>query len=165
MARYDNVFLQDHTWLNIPRIDLFYANRYSHTAMTNPDFVKLANAMGVHAIRCSTFEELPAKMKEFLEYDNNKPVVMECIVAKQEHVFPMVSLNPPSRFSISIDWCFFLWRRWRLERLYTNTCYILCYKTSKNEGLDRRNGFAYSNYFIYSRVAVKKGAVFFVFLD
>lgn len=71
--------------------------------MTNPDFVKLANAMGVHAIRCSTFEELPAKMKEFLEYDNNKPVVMECIVAKQEHVFPMVSPNLPYRFSISIN--------------------------------------------------------------
>lgn len=58
--------------------------------MTNPDFVQLANAMGVHAIRCHNAEELPAKMKEFLEYDNNKPVVMECIVEKNEHVFPMV---------------------------------------------------------------------------
>lgn len=70
--------------------DLFYENRYSHTEMTNPDFVKLAQAMGVHAIRCPTAEELPAKMKEFLEYDNRKPVVMECIVEKNEHVFPMV---------------------------------------------------------------------------
>lgn len=81
--------------LNIPLLaaptDLFYENRYSHTEMTNPDFVKLAQAMGVHAIRCPTAEELPAKMKEFLEYDNRKPVVMECIVEKNEHVFPMVS--------------------------------------------------------------------------
>jgi len=61
--------------------------------MTNPDFVKLAQAMGVHAIRCHTAEELPAKMKEFLEYDNTKPVVMECEVEKNEHVFPMVSLS------------------------------------------------------------------------
>ncbi|KAJ2921716.1 hypothetical protein H1R20_g15375, partial [Candolleomyces eurysporus] len=70
--------------------DLFYEKRYSHTRMTNPDFVLLAKAMGVHAIRCNSAEELPAKMKEFLEYDNSKPVVMECIVEKDEHVFPMV---------------------------------------------------------------------------
>jgi acetolactate synthase-1/2/3 large subunit len=70
--------------------DLFYDQRYSHTRMTNPDFVLLARSMGVHAIRCHSFEELPAKMKEFLEYDGAKPVLMECLVDKNEHVFPMV---------------------------------------------------------------------------
>lgn len=70
--------------------DLFYDARYSHTRMTNPDFVLLAKAMGVHAIRCSNVEELPAKMKEFLEYDGSKPVLMECIVERNEHVYPMV---------------------------------------------------------------------------
>lgn len=58
--------------------------------MTNPDFVLLAKAMGVHAIRCTSSEELPAKMKEFLEYDGSRPIVMECVVEKNEHVFPMV---------------------------------------------------------------------------
>ncbi len=71
--------------------DLFYDQRYSHTRMKNPDFVMLARAMGVHAIRCSTTEELPAKMKEFLEYDGNKPILLECRVEKYEHVFPMVT--------------------------------------------------------------------------
>ncbi|KAI0311800.1 thiamine diphosphate-binding protein [Amylostereum chailletii] len=70
--------------------DLFYDNRYSHTRMTNPDFVKLAQAMGVHAIRVSNTSELPAKMKEFLEYDGARPVLMECVVEANEHVFPMV---------------------------------------------------------------------------
>ncbi|KAI6028883.1 hypothetical protein F5J12DRAFT_808503 [Pisolithus orientalis] len=70
--------------------DLFYDARYSHTRMTNPDFVLLAKAMGVHAIRCSSTEELPEKMKEFLEYDGSKPVLMECIVERNEHVYPMV---------------------------------------------------------------------------
>ncbi|KAK7467685.1 Acetolactate synthase, mitochondrial [Stygiomarasmius scandens] len=70
--------------------DLFYDARYSHTRMTNPDFVRLAQAMGVHAIRCTSAEELPAKMKEFLEYDNSRPVLMECVVEPNEHVFPMV---------------------------------------------------------------------------
>ncbi|KAG2019829.1 acetolactate synthase [Coprinopsis cinerea AmutBmut pab1-1] len=70
--------------------DLFYEKRYSHTRMINPDFVLLAKAMGVHGIKCNSAEELPAKMKEFLEYDNSKPVVLECFVEKDEHVFPMV---------------------------------------------------------------------------
>lgn len=71
--------------------DLFYDGRYSHTAMTNPDFVALAQSMRVHALRCDSTAELPQKMKEFLEYDNSKPVLMEVVVEKNEHVFPMVS--------------------------------------------------------------------------
>ncbi|EGO21203.1 hypothetical protein SERLADRAFT_476099 [Serpula lacrymans var. lacrymans S7.9] len=70
--------------------DLFYDARYSHTKMTNPDFVLLAKSMGVHAIRCSNVAELPAKMKEFLEYDGSRPILMECVVERNEHVFPMV---------------------------------------------------------------------------
>ena len=70
--------------------DLFYDHRYSHTRMTNPDFVLLAKAMGVHAIRVNSSSELPEKMKEFLEYDGNKPVLLECVVEPNEHVFPMV---------------------------------------------------------------------------
>ena len=70
--------------------DLFYDHRYSHTRMTNPDFVLLAKAMGVHAIRVSSASELPEKMKEFLEYDGSKPVLLECVVGSDEHVFPMV---------------------------------------------------------------------------
>ena len=90
--------------------------------MVNPDFVLLAQSMGVHAIRCHSAEELPAKMKEFLEYDGSRPVLMECMVEKNEHVFPMV--------------CFFLLFfcrpllilsdcRCLLGRLSTNRCYIL----------------------------------------
>lgn len=70
--------------------DLFYDERHSHTKMKNPDFVKLGQAMGVHSIRCSSTDELPEKMREFLEYDGNRPVLMECVVTDKEHVFPMV---------------------------------------------------------------------------
>lgn len=78
-------------------LDLFYEARYSHTAMMNPDFILLAQAMGVHAIRCETAKDLPEKMKEFLEYRGDKPVFMECMVETNEHVFPMVS---PLRYSL-----------------------------------------------------------------
>lgn len=70
--------------------DLFYEKRYSGTPMTNPDFVKLAEAMGAKGIRAKTAEELPAAMKEFLEYDGSRPVLLECFVDKEEHVYPMI---------------------------------------------------------------------------
>lgn len=70
--------------------DLFYENRYSHTRMTNPDFVKLSESMGAKALRCTNLAELPAMMKEFLEYDNTRPILMECLVSS-EHVYPMVA--------------------------------------------------------------------------
>ena len=72
--------------------------------MINPDFVLLARSMGVHAIRCHTAEELPAKMKEFLEYDGSRPVLMECLVDKNEHVFPMVRVFFFSKKSVCVDY-------------------------------------------------------------
>lgn len=71
--------------------DLFYEKRYSHTKMTNPDFVKLAESMFVKAIRCDNAADLPAKMKEFMEYDNNKPILFDARVVKSEHVVSLAS--------------------------------------------------------------------------
>ena len=50
--------------------DLFYQQRYAQTEMINPNFVALAQSMHCHAIRCDSLTDLPAKMKEFMEYDN-----------------------------------------------------------------------------------------------
>jgi acetolactate synthase-1/2/3 large subunit len=58
--------------------------------MKNPDFVDLARAMNVYSLRCETAADLPVKMAEFLAYDNAKPVLMECLVDRAEHVFPTV---------------------------------------------------------------------------
>lgn len=49
-----------------------------------------AKAMNVHAIRCRTAAELPEKMKEFLEYDGSRPVLMECVVFANYHNVPQV---------------------------------------------------------------------------
>lgn len=56
--------------------------------MKNPDFVKFAESMGCVGLRCTSKEELPAMMKKFLEC--TEPVILECKVDKEEHVFPMV---------------------------------------------------------------------------
>ncbi|KAJ3249091.1 Acetolactate synthase, mitochondrial [Chytriomyces hyalinus] len=68
--------------------DLFYEKRYSGTVMQNPDFVKFAESMNCVGIRATTMEELPAKMAEFLA--TNEPVILEAVVEKDEHVYPMV---------------------------------------------------------------------------
>jgi len=68
--------------------DLFYAKRYSHTEMHNPDFVKLVEAMHCKALRCTQVSELPAMMAEFLAHEG--PCLLECLVEKHEHVYPMV---------------------------------------------------------------------------
>jgi acetolactate synthase-1/2/3 large subunit len=96
--------------LVLPVKDLFYDSRHSHTNMINPDFVLLAKAMGVHAIRCGTHEELPAAMAEFLAYDGTKPILLECKVDRDEHVFPMVS--PSSGLFGRIPSLMYRW--WRL---------------------------------------------------
>ena len=68
--------------------DLFYEERYSHTEMHNPDFCKLLEAMHCKAVRVTKLEDLPAKMKEFLDHDG--PAVLEAMVEKHEHVYPMM---------------------------------------------------------------------------
>ncbi|KAG1471391.1 hypothetical protein G6F56_002143 [Rhizopus delemar] len=68
--------------------DLFYKERYSGTIMKNPDFVKLAESMGIKAIRVTKASEVEEKMKEFLEHDG--PVLMDAVVCKKEVLWPMV---------------------------------------------------------------------------
>jgi len=68
--------------------DLFYNFRHSGTKMTNPDFVKVAEAMRLKGLRCTDKKDLPAKIKEFLETD--KPVLLDVVIDENEHVLPMV---------------------------------------------------------------------------
>ena len=68
--------------------DLFYNERYSHSEMHNPDFVKLTQAMHCYADRCVNEGELDEKIRAFLDHDG--PAVLECLVEKHEHVYPMV---------------------------------------------------------------------------
>ncbi|KAM9924809.1 hypothetical protein OXX80_011100, partial [Metschnikowia pulcherrima] len=67
---------------------LFYEHRYSHTHQSNPDFMKLAEAMGVKGIRVSEQEEMKSGVKEFL--DCTGPVLMEVVVERKVPVLPMV---------------------------------------------------------------------------
>lgn len=71
--------------------ELFHDNRFSHTDLTdtNPDFVKLAEAYHCVGLRASTPEEVDDVINRAWEI-NDRPVVMEFRVVKEEMVFPMV---------------------------------------------------------------------------
>ncbi|KAJ2298248.1 Acetolactate synthase, mitochondrial [Coemansia sp. RSA 2706] len=67
--------------------DLFYDQRHSHTPMRNPDFVKLAEAMGVRGMKVTNLNDLPQAIDEFLREPG--PVMLEAVVDAKEHVYPM----------------------------------------------------------------------------
>lgn len=70
--------------------DLFYGQRYSNTVLDDGvDFVKLAEAMGCAAYRVRTPEEFAKAFGEALLL--SKPVVIDCIIDKDDKVYPMVA--------------------------------------------------------------------------
>lgn len=80
---------------------LFYEHRYLHTHQTNPDFMKLADAMGCKGIRLEKQEDLKDKISEFLAAKG--PVLMEVIVEKKVPVLPMVPAGKGLDEFISFD--------------------------------------------------------------
>ena len=71
--------------------ELFHENRFSHTDLTdtNPDFVKLAEAYGCAGLRAQSPDEVDAVIDAAWEV-NDRPVVIDFRVVKEEMVFPMV---------------------------------------------------------------------------
>ena len=67
---------------------LFYEDRFAHTHQSNPDFVKLAEAMGVQARRCQSIDELEKTMRWLV--DSEGPALLEVVTDKKVPVLPMV---------------------------------------------------------------------------
>jgi acetolactate synthase-1/2/3 large subunit len=70
---------------------LFHEDRFSHTDLTstNPDFVKLAEAHHCVGLRATSPNEVDEVIEEAWSIDD-RPVLMEFPVPKEEMVFPMV---------------------------------------------------------------------------
>ncbi len=69
--------------------ELFYKKRYSYTYLSNPDFVKLAQAYGAAGIRVEKKKDVRAALKKALSI-KDRPVVLDFIIEQEENVFPMV---------------------------------------------------------------------------
>lgn len=70
--------------------ELFFNKRYAETYLAgSPDFVKLVEAFGGTGIRVSKKEDLYPALEKALSL--NKFVLIDCLIPKEENVFPMVT--------------------------------------------------------------------------
>ena len=69
---------------------LFYDHRYSQTILEDKvDFCKVSEGLGCKAIRVTKKEEVAPALEEALAAGG--PVVIECVIPKDDKVFPMVA--------------------------------------------------------------------------
>lgn len=69
---------------------LFYNDRFAHTHQRNPDFPKLAEAMGVQARRTSKISNLEEDLKWLVEGSGEGPALLEVVTDQKVPVLPMV---------------------------------------------------------------------------
>ena len=70
--------------------ELFFNRRYSFTHMMNPDYMKIAEAYGIPALRVMNRENLADAVNRMLTTDG--PFILEAVVTEEENVLPM---TPP----------------------------------------------------------------------
>jgi len=66
----------------------FYQERFSYSAMSVPNFVKLADAYGARGFRIEKSSDLAATMKE--AFATPGPVLIDVVIPKEEAVMPMM---------------------------------------------------------------------------
>ena len=67
---------------------LFYGRRYVHTPLSGPDFVKIAEAYGVPAMRVSDKKLVVSAIEKAMDHDG--PFLIDFIVEPEECVYPIV---------------------------------------------------------------------------
>ena len=85
------IFIINNSYLGMVRQwqELFNDRRYSSVDLSyNPDFIKIGEAYGIKSIQLKTKKYLKKHLKKILESD--EAVLVECIVEKEENVYPMI---------------------------------------------------------------------------
>lgn len=85
------IFILNNEYLGMVRQwqELLHDKRYAHSYSASlPDFVKLAEAYGGEGFRAEHPDELDDKIMAMIESD--KPVLFDCVVTREENVFPMI---------------------------------------------------------------------------
>jgi acetolactate synthase-1/2/3 large subunit len=74
--------------------ELFYEGRYAYSCdEAQPDFVLLAEAYGALGLRCEKPDEVVPALKKAIAA--RRPTIIECIVDREENVYPMVPAGAP----------------------------------------------------------------------
>jgi acetolactate synthase-1/2/3 large subunit len=68
--------------------ELFYERRYVGTTLYNPDYVKIAEAYGIPALRVTDKLEVPAAIDKAMSHPG--AFLIEFLVEPEENVYPMV---------------------------------------------------------------------------
>jgi len=68
--------------------ELFYEKRYVATLLSGPDFVKLAEAYGIPALKVEHNEEIAPAVKQAMAEPG--PFLIDFMVEPEENVYPMV---------------------------------------------------------------------------
>ena len=68
--------------------ELFYGRRYVATPLSGPDFLKIAEAYGVSAMRVKTRGEVAPAIQKAMEHDG--PFLIDFMIEPEENVYPMV---------------------------------------------------------------------------
>ncbi|SDI09633.1 biosynthetic-type acetolactate synthase large subunit [Desulfosporosinus hippei] len=72
---------------------MFYAERYSQISLQgSPDFVKVAEAYGIHGIYVNSLEQVRGALEE--AFNHPGPALVEIAISENENVLPMV---PPGK--------------------------------------------------------------------
>ncbi|KAK6502750.1 Acetolactate synthase, mitochondrial [Arthrobotrys musiformis] len=68
---------------------MFLQDRFTLAHHENPDFVKVAEGMGVKAIRVSRADQLEDALTTMLEYDG--PILLDAVIDRKVALYPMVA--------------------------------------------------------------------------
>jgi len=84
------IAIMNNTFLGMVRQwqELFYERRYVATPLASPDFVKIAEAYGIPALRVKRKEEVVPAIEQAMQYDG--PFLIDFVVEPEENVYPMV---------------------------------------------------------------------------
>ncbi len=85
-----NIAILNNAFLGMVRQwqEFFYEERYQATPMFSPDFVKLAEAYGIPAMRVTSRDQIAESVEFARQHDG--PVLIEYVIEKEEIVYPMV---------------------------------------------------------------------------
>lgn len=85
-----NIAILNNEYLGMVRQwqEFFYEERYHATPMFSPDFVKLAEAYDIPAMRVTSREQIEESVKFARSHEG--PVLIEYVIEKEEIVYPMV---------------------------------------------------------------------------
>jgi len=81
---------------------LFHDERYIAVRNKSPEYTTLASAFGIKSIYCESMEELPEKMREFLEDYDDEPVLFHVRIERTP-CLPMVAPGQPLDNMILVD--------------------------------------------------------------